>query len=855
MTNNDKLNLFISYSHQDESLIKEFVKHITPLRNNGLISEWYDRKILGGSDFLDSIENNLEKANIICLFISADFLASQACLNEKIKALELKKKKGISIVPIILSSCGWKDDKEISVLLALPTDGKPISDFPDQNNAWNIVYNELKKIIEQENNIRNIEISAEFKKFLNNSELLSQAHSKKTEVSLDDIFIYPELTKYDAFKAKDKKLNGELLIESFKESFKIVIAGEDQAGKTTLCKKLFVELRQRNFIPIYINDKSNHYQGLIENKLEAAFKEQYAGMPLNQVEKKRIVPILDDFHFAKKKEKHLDDLASYDHQIIIVDDIFGLNLTDENLIKSFEHYMVNQFPPSLRNKLIKKWISIDGNGSNLHRENDNYKNIDSATELVNSTLGKVINSGIMPAYPFFILSVISTHEAYEKPLDQEISSQGYCYQALIYLYLRKHGIKNDEVDMYVNFLAVIAHHFFSTEKQELTEEEFNIFILEYEEKYNLPIKKEILKSNLQKTKFLYLNSCNNYYFYYSYLYYYFVAKYLAEHLDESKENIDQIIANLHKDENAYIAIFISHHSKSSYILDRIILNSKCLFEKYQPATLTKDELKFFDDKIESIVQAVLPPSHITPESERAKRLKNQDVIEEKYREAKTENTKSSLDDNKEEALLKELRRSVKTVEVMGRIIKNRAGSMEKIKLENIFEEAMNVHLRILASFFDIIKDDKTQHELLEFIDDRLEIIIKDKEWSQEKRKKKAIEIFWNLNFWVIYANINKIIQSIGSDKLYEISQKVCDKMNSPASFLVNHGILMWYGKNIQIENISNKIKEGNFSKTAQRVMKHLIVNHCSIHKIEHRDKQKIENKLGIPSYRLSPKKS
>jgi len=51
--------------------------------------------------------------------------------------------------------------------------------------------------------------------------------------------------------------------------------------------------------------------------------------------------------------------------------------------------------------------------------------------------------------------------------------------------------------------------------------------------------------------------------------------------------------NLHKDENAYIAIFISHHSKNAYILDEIILNAQCLFDKYKSATLSKEELSFF----------------------------------------------------------------------------------------------------------------------------------------------------------------------------------------------------------------------------------------------------------------------
>ena len=126
-----------------------------------------------------------------------------------------------------------------------------------------------------------------------------------------------------------------------------------------------------------------------------------------------MVPILDDFHFAKNKEKHIQDLYSYRHQIIVVDDIFSLNFKDENLINSYSHFKIKEYIPSLRNHLIKKWAHLTDKKSGInHNENEIYKSIDMTTELVNTTLGKIIGSGIMPAYPFFILSVISSNLSY-----------------------------------------------------------------------------------------------------------------------------------------------------------------------------------------------------------------------------------------------------------------------------------------------------------------------------------------------------------------------------------------------------------------------------------------------------------
>ena len=156
-----KLRLFISYSHRDEGQINRFKKHLAPLKEKGLISEWHDRKIMAGEDFQKSINDHLEDADIICLFISPDFLDSQECKKEVTKSLELKKKKGISVIPIILSECGWSDMQNISSLLVLPTDGKPVSSFERSDIAWKDVYEGLKRVIQKENDIRSLEFSDE----------------------------------------------------------------------------------------------------------------------------------------------------------------------------------------------------------------------------------------------------------------------------------------------------------------------------------------------------------------------------------------------------------------------------------------------------------------------------------------------------------------------------------------------------------------------------------------------------------------------------------------------------------------------------------------------------------------------
>ncbi|CUU08733.1 ATPase [Candidatus Kryptonium thompsonii] len=847
MEKDRKLKLFISYSHRDEEpYVEEFKKHIAPLKENGLIEEWYDRKILPGEDYQSKIDNNLENADIICLFISANFLSSESCRQEKEKALELRKKKGISVIPIILSPCGWLDDKDICKLLALPTDGKPILSFQNRDEAWYNIYNGLKKIIEKGIKIKQLRIRKEFELFLQDTEMFMKAHSHKERVFIDDIFVYPELDKYDDLKEYEKKMSSEELLKNITDYPKIVIAGEGQSGKTTLCKMIFKELRKKNFVPVYISDKENKFRGKIENKILKSLNEQYENVDINEIDKGNIVPILDDFHFAVNKEKILKDLTVYPRCIVIVDEIFSLNIKDEKLIGSFSYFRIRELSPSLRYELIKNWVTLTDKSNDV----EIYKDIDEKIELTNAILGKTISKGILPSYPFFILSAIVTYETFAMPLNQEITSQGYCYQALIYFYLRKQGVKNDEIDIYINFLTELSFYFYKAKKNELSPEDFTSFMRSYLEKYNLPIREEILLKNL--SQIILVDNLNNYSFHYPYLYYYFVAKYLVEHIEdkEIKREIEKIINNLHIDENAYIAVFMTHHSKSVDILDEIEANALILFDKYKPATLTRDEVKFFDEQVNTIVKAALPPATIMPEKERAERLKMQDEIEQSPKDMEEKEKSEEYD-----PLEKELRRAIRTVEVMGCIIKNRAGSLEKTKIEEIFNEGVNVYLRILSGFFNYIKSEDGQKSVIDFLSKRLEKIIKEREegkrkLSEEKLKEISRIIFWNINFFVVYGVIQKIIHSLGSNKLIEIIKKSCDEINTPASFLVKHGILMWYNKNLQIDELANGINKKDFSEIAKRTLQLMVVNHCVLHPINYRDRQRIEAKLGIPAVKL-----
>ena len=102
------------------------------------------------------------------------------------------------------------------------------------------------------------------------------------------------------------------------------------------------------------------------------------------------------------KEKHITNLLKYSLCVIIVDEIFNINIKDETLIYSFTTFRIKELKPSIRYELVKKWVGLSDKGFS-------YQGIDNNVELINNTLGRNIGKGLIPAYPFFILSTLFTY--------------------------------------------------------------------------------------------------------------------------------------------------------------------------------------------------------------------------------------------------------------------------------------------------------------------------------------------------------------------------------------------------------------------------------------------------------------
>ena len=120
----------------------------------GIIEAWHDRRIIAGEDFNSAISEKLEKADIILLLISADFIASDYCYNIEMKrALEKHTAKEATIIPVILRPCDWKD-MPFSHIQAVPKDAKPVVMWPNADEAFLDIIQSIKQVLSKGQTIK-----------------------------------------------------------------------------------------------------------------------------------------------------------------------------------------------------------------------------------------------------------------------------------------------------------------------------------------------------------------------------------------------------------------------------------------------------------------------------------------------------------------------------------------------------------------------------------------------------------------------------------------------------------------------------------------------------------------------------
>ena len=431
-------------------------------------------------------------------------------------------------------------------------------------------------------------LTPDFADFLIRADFVYQ--HKESQSTLETFFVYPSLRKENYETEDEKRMNSKEVIEDYiRNPRDAVIVGDEQSGRTSLCKVFFKALHgARNYFPIYLKLNENEH-GKIQNKLDECLHQQYQAKQLSDLEDTVKVIIMDDFHLPTHsfQETSLQQLHLLKNTfvIVIVDDVYHGAIEKKRMIEDFAGFTIKEFGHAQRKELIEKWIDFN------ELPNDDYSTTDELCEYIDTTL----LNGVIPYAPFYVLTVLAARSDFV-PLNGEITSKAHCYQALVYVALRKSGIPDSQFGTFLNLLTSIAFDLFAAKINGMSVEQLESFVREYERRFYLPFGFDYLTDRLNSSVVFHKDSLGQYCFHTDYLFYYFVAKYLSEHAEEPYvfQHIESIYDNLERNANAYIGIFLIHHTKSIKVLDEILSSLSSLYADSEEASLQKDELEYLD---------------------------------------------------------------------------------------------------------------------------------------------------------------------------------------------------------------------------------------------------------------------
>ncbi len=121
------IDVFISFAYEDEEIMHELAKHLKVLHQLKIINLWHNRMISAGIEREHEIDFHLNKAELILMLISPDFMDSEYCYSIEMKrAMERHQQGEALVIPIILRPVHWQG-APFGKLQALPKDAIPIT--------------------------------------------------------------------------------------------------------------------------------------------------------------------------------------------------------------------------------------------------------------------------------------------------------------------------------------------------------------------------------------------------------------------------------------------------------------------------------------------------------------------------------------------------------------------------------------------------------------------------------------------------------------------------------------------------------------------------------------------------------
>jgi hypothetical protein len=574
-------------------------------------------------------------------------------------------------------------------------------------------------------------------------------------------------------------------------------------------------------------------------------KRQYVGLDVSdylEADYKRVVYI-DNFQEIKLNEKYiakfLENLEGFfDHILIFIDTSIQYSESEYYNFSNYKKYSILNFGHVKRAELASRWNALG------REETIPLQDLASLQDSSKKSMDSIILKNIVPSRPIYLISILQALDV-SKPNELGLTSYGHCYHLLILRTLERAKIPPKEIDSYINFLTELAFYIYQLGDSSIRTTQTTEFLRLYRQDY-VGREPEGLLDDLREAGILIRGSGDSLYFGYKYIWYFYCGKFISENYNNQQLDgvVGELASSIHEETNANILIFLLHHTKDQSIINTIIAQTDSIFSDENVATLETDTLEFLSEYINTLPRIVI--EHRSVEREREKRHRYADEAE-LSKEEDSEIDESSDQDlpkstqEERDVTSREINRSVRAVEILGQVLRNRTGSLKKVQLESLVLSAYGSGLRFLNRCLSAFSE---HHNAVMAV---IEKILKDDpDIPAEVATQLASREIFGTAFGICFAVIYKLANALGSTELLPIFEGIAAQDPSPAHRLIAVAIQLENTKKLPKKQLLELMDEFKSNIVSQRILKELVVRHLYLHYLSTEDKQWISATLKLP---------
>lgn len=547
-------------------------------------------------------------------------------------------------------------------------------------------------------------------------------HRNKDVITLPDIFVWPQIRivnpekEVRAAAADALEINAEDLLDAKSSAPVVVIKGSEQMGKSALAKMLALNLSRRGLHPLLLtaSNVSSWREKSLNDRIDKAVDELYG--PKGRVEYRLLKPsqkvlLIDDFDLSQVTKGYFDGLRAlrqhFSKIYLMLDSHPGLEvalnefLNDESFLDSsiFEMLPSNYHH---RLELIEKWLRI-GNGEQADEE----VRLTAArlSKVVDETLGR----NLIPALPVFVLIVLQRAE-----LSQDLNtvvkggSQGFLYESLIHQALSA-KVRVCSVVTSLTYLTSLASALRASGVDSLSQSDFEAFHVAHCKRFALDISVSKLQGQCVDAGILDATA-ELVRFKYPFHYYYFVARTLSQikEWSELEPQIDGLIHSIHTERSANVLLFLAHIGRDARIAGKILEHADGMFSGYagrEADLFAKLPIlqKYGQPEIRAIIFEGRRDAQLME-------LERDDLSAEHAQRELAQVAEERLKDRLEDALA--MNAAFKTLQVLGQVLRNHAGEIEREEKSEIARSCVSLGLRVLGFLYEM--SDAHGQEMISF---------------------------------------------------------------------------------------------------------------------------------------------